>query len=361
MNRRNFVKMMLAAPFSIYFNSAEASSMKLFDNNAPEISYFGRWRNGYTGFGATYIKVKFTGKKIGAILKSPGVWWRVSVDNGKKRKFTADGEVILAENLENKEHEILLVRSTEGQAGVSYFGGFLLENNAKLIKSERKNRTLEFIGDSITAGAMNDGKLNSANYNEIGDNDAAYGPVLARMLNAEYSVVAKSGQGAAVNYSERPPFNMPHAADLYNWTFFSNTFDENNIEWEAKNFPVDATFVAYGVNDFLTPYEKPSEQQFKRGYKRIIRNIRRKNGNIPIICLIIPSQKTVPFAAKYVSETVNELQILGDKNIHYIEINEKVPLLKASDFIGDNVHPTKEGSKKTAEFLLPKVKKILNW
>lgn len=353
--------MMLAAPFSIYFNNAEASNMKLFNNNAPEISYFGRWQNGYTGFGATYIRVKFTGEKIGAILKSPGVWWRVSVDNGKKKKLTADGEIMLAENLENKEHEILLVRSTEGQAGVAYFGGFLLENNAKLIKSARKKHTLEFIGDSITAGAMNDGNRTAINYNEIGDNDAAYGPKLARMLNAEYSVVAKSGQGVAVNYSERPPFNMPHGADLYEWTFFSNAFDENHIEWDAKNFPVDATFVAYGANDFLTPYEKPSEEEFKRGYKRIIRNVRQKNGDIPIICLIIPSQKTVPFAAKYILDTVKELQILGDKNIYYIEINEHKPLLQPNDFIGDNVHPTKQGSKKVAEFLFPKVKKILNW
>lgn len=361
MNRRDFIKMMLAAPFTFCFENAEASNMKLFNNSTPEISYFGRWLNGYTGFGATYIKAKFTGRKIGAILKSPGVWWRVSIDNGEKRKFTANGEVTLAENLEDKEHEIFLTRCTEGQAGVSYFGGFLLENNAKLIKSGRSKHTLEFIGDSITAGAYNDGKLTPTNYNEIGDNDASYGPVLARMLDVEYSVVAKSGQGVAVNYGERPPFTMPHAADLYNWTFFSNSFEESHIEWDAKKFPVDATFIGYGANDFLTPNEKPSEQQFKRGYKRIVRNIRQMNGNIPIICLIIPSQKTIPLAAKYINETVKELQILGDKNIHYIEINEHKPLLNPTDFIGDNVHPTKEGSRKVAKFLLPRVKKILNW
>lgn len=361
MNRRDFLKMLLATPFIFYSNKAEANNMKLIANNSPDISYFGRWLNGYTGFGATYIKAKFTGTKIGAILKSPGIWWRVHIDDNEPIKFTANGEVLLAQNLKDGEHEIKLVRSTEGQAGIAYFGGFIVEKNANLTKAQRSAHTLEFIGDSITAGAMNDGVLTKTNYNEIGDNDASYGPVLARMIGAEYSVVAKSGQGVAINYGERPPFTMPHAADLYNWTFFSNSFEENHIDWEPKNFPVDAVFVAYGTNDFVTPYEKPDEHLFKRKYKRIIRNIREKNGNVPIICLLIPSQKHVPLAAKYISETVQQLQVLGDNNVNYIEINKNKPLLSPKDFIGDNIHPTKEGSKKVAEFLLPKVKKLLNW
>lgn len=361
MNRREFITGLLTSPFLFYFNNAEANNMKLIENNSPNISYFGRWLNGYSGFGATYIKARFTGTKIGAILKSPGIWWRVSVDNNEPVKFTANGKVLFAQNLDNKEHEILLVRSTEGQAGIAYFGGFIIEKDAEIIKSPRQVHTLEFIGDSITAGAMNDGILTSANYNEIGDNDASYGPVLARMIGAEYSVVAKSGQGVAINYGERPPFTMPHAADLYNWTFFSNGFENNNPEWDANNFPVEAVFVAYGANDFLTPYEKPNETHFKREYKRIIRNIRIKNGNIPIICLIVPSHITLPVAYKYISDAVNELKILGDNNINYIEINKNRPLLSPNEFIGDNVHPTKEGSKKVAEFLLPKVKKLLNW
>lgn len=359
MKRRDFIKTLLATPLVFYFNKAEANNMKLIQNNAPEISYYGRWLQGYTGFGATYIKTRFTGTKIGGILKSPSIWWRISIDDNEPIKFTANGEVLFAQNLENKEHELLLVRSTEGQAGVAYFGGLIIENDAKLIKSPRKNIAFEFIGDSITAGAMNDGVLNATNYNEIGDNDASYGPDLARLMGAEYSVVAKSGQGVAVNYMENPPFTMPHAADLYNWTFFSNSFEENHIEWKTENFPIDAVFVAYGANDFLTPGEKPDERFFKREYKRIIRNIRLKNGNIPIICLMIPSPKVALNAAKYINEAVQELQTLGDKNIFYIEINEGGPLLKYEDFIGDYVHPTKEGSKKVAKFLLPKVKKIL--
>lgn len=361
MNRRDFIKMLAASPIAFYLGEAEAKAMRQFNNDAPEISYFGRWENGYTGFGATYIKTRFTGENIRAILKSPGIWWRVYIDNEGGRKFTANGNVLLAQNLENKEHEIKLVRSTEGQAGIAYFGGFIVDNNAKLLPCKKNSRALEFIGDSITAGAMNDGILTETNYNEVGDNDASYGPVLARMLDAEYSVVAKSGQGVAINYSELPPYTMPHAADLYNWAFFYNDFNANNIDWDAKKFHVDATFIAYGTNDFTTPYEKPTEIQFKEHYKKIVKNIRKKNGDIPIICLMIPSPENVPFAAKFISETVDEIKNSGDKNIHYIEINKDKPLLKPSDFVDGKVHPTKAGSKKVAEFLLPRVKKILNF
>ena len=333
--------------------------MKFFNNNSPEISYYGRWQNGYSGFGATYIKTRFTGTKIGLLLKSTKIWWRVYIDNEKGSKFTSNGEILLADNLENKEHEFLLVRLTEGQAGIAYFGGFFLEKNSKLIFSPKKQYTFEFIGDSITAGAINDGKLNGSNYNEIGDNEYSYGPILARMIGAEYSVIAKSGQGVAVNYTERPPFTMPHAADLYNWAFFYKDFGENNIIWEAKKLPIDATFVAYGTNDFITPNEKPSEKEFKENYKRIINNIRKMNGNIPIICILIPSSENVPFASKYISETINEIKSIGDKNIYYIEINETENLLNERDYIDGKIHPTKEGSKKVAEFLISKIKKIL--
>lgn len=361
MNRRDFLKALIASPMAFYFKKVEAGEMKLFDNKTPEISYFGRWIDGYTGFGASYIRVRFTGTKIGAVLKSPNIWWRAFIDNELERKFTANGELLLAQNLEDREHEIFLTRSSEGQAGISYFGGFLVEDNAKLITSPKKPHTLEFIGDSITAGAMNDGVYDGTNYDDVGDNNASYGPVLARMLNAEYSVIAKSGQGVAINYAENPPFTMPHAADLYNWAFFYDSFNEKNIIWNNTDFPIDATFVAYGTNDFTTPYQKPSEEDFKYNYEKIIKNIREKNGNIPIICIHIPFAKNAPFAAKYISETVMRIKNQGDKNIYYIEINEKKPLLEPSDFVDGQVHPTKEGSKKVAEFLFPRVKKILGW
>ena len=83
---------------------------------------------------------------------------------------------------------------------------------------------------------MNDGKLNGSNYNEIGDNEYSYGPILARMIGAEYSVIAKSGQGVAVNYTERPPFTMPHAADLYNWAFFIRTLVKIILFGKQKNY-----------------------------------------------------------------------------------------------------------------------------
>ena len=359
MNRRDFLKLSVALPAFLTFGKVEAKDMNFFKNDLPEITYFGRWQNGYTGFGATYVKAKFTGRKIGAMLKSPGIWWRVSIDGGELRKFTANGEVTLAENLPQGEHELFIARSTEGQAGIAYFGGLYLEPGEKLIKSKRKQHAIEIIGDSISAGAMNDGVLTSTNYTEVGDGLGAFGPILANLLDADYSVVAKSGQGVAVNYTEHPPFSMPHAADLYDWTFFSNDFDPNNPEWDAKKFPVDATIIAYGTNDFTTPYEKPSEADFKAGYRRLVRKVRDKNGSIPIISIMPTPKDVAPYAAKYIRETVEYFNELGDKNIHYVEINNKKPLLNQSDYADGEVHPNKNGSKKIAEFLLPKVKNII--
>jgi len=57
---------------------------------------------------------------------------------------------------------------------------------------------MSFVDIYITAGAKNDSPP-TAPYDDIENNDMAYGPQLARMLDAEYSVLGKSGEGVIHN------------------------------------------------------------------------------------------------------------------------------------------------------------------
>ncbi len=335
--------------------------------DSPEIQYFGRWdaRDGVRrcGYGATYIKAKFTGTSLKADMEGSGIWWRVSIDGEAFRRLKPQGKAtLLGKDLSPGEHKVLLVRSTEGQAGISEFRGFIVDDGAGLTKPDPlKKRRLEFVGDSITAGAINDGIFQGNNYNDVEDNDMSYGPQLARMLHADYSVVAKSGQGVAHNYTETWPLKGVHACDSYDWTFFSNSFSPKNLSWDTEKFPVDAIILSLGTNDFSDPNRKPTAEEFKEGYRKLIAIVRKKNPGKPIICTDpVPSSVNIR-GRLWIRQVVEEMSDQGYEKLYFISINENGPLLKPDDFADGTTHPTKEGSKKLAAYLKDKVAAILGW
>ena len=210
-------KLLLAAALlglGLYVGVPGAEAAVSIAPNDANLQYFGRWdmrdaANYQCAQGAVYIKANFTGTSLKVNLRDPNDKWRVSIDGGPFRKFKPRGQgTVLAENLQPGTHKLLLVRSTEGYMGVSQLKGFELDDGAQLLAPDaRKGRTLEFVGDSITAGAKNDGELQNNNYNDIEDTDQAYGPKVARLLDADYSIVAKSGEGVVHNWADDWPSN----------------------------------------------------------------------------------------------------------------------------------------------------------
>lgn len=348
---------------SVGTNTAEMAKVPA---NSPEIQYFGRWNvqdDAYqSGQGATYIKANFSGTSLKADLTGEKIWWRVSIDGGDFRPFKGVGEdTVLAENLSEGEHSVLLVRSTEGEAGVSEFKGFILEDGEALCQpSPMKNRRLEFVGDSITAGAMNIGKYNGSNYYDVEDGYMAYGPQLARKLDADFSVVAKSGEGVVHNYAEGWPPTGVHTGDRYGWAFCYKVPVDNPVPWDTANFPVDAIIVSIGTNDF-SGERKPKLKDFQAGYKKLLANIRAKNPEKPIICVEPVPSNVGPKVRKSIEQAVSEMVKDGHEKIYFIPLNEKSPLLKEEDFRDGETHPTVEGDTKLANYLEPIVAKLLGW
>ena len=334
--------------------------------NAPQIQYFGRWEKTAgvcrCAQGATYIKANFTGCLLTADLIDPGNWWRVSIDSGPFRRFRPQGKnTMLAKNLPAGNHKVLLVRSTEGYMGVSEFFGFSLAHNETLLPPDPpKARSLEFIGDSITAGAKNDGPP-TAPYDDIENNDMAYGPQLARMLDAEYSVLGKSGEGVIHNWDEGWPGQGVHTADRYPWTFYSDKKSPDNHLWNPQNFPIDGILISLGTNDFGNAEHQPEREDFIRGYKNLLQTVRQLNPHTPIIAIEPVPGWLPPEARNWTRAAVQECKGLGDNNLYFIPLNERQPLLTAEDYAGDNTHPLKNGSKKIALYLKDKVAAILGW
>ena len=361
------MKKFLASLFACtcLFASSTAEAVTIFPSD-NHIQYFGRWektKNDYScGYGATYIKANFYGTDI--LLYSAGdhSWWRYSIDGAPFNKFKIeDGKTVMAKGLEEGKHSLLLVRSTEGEAGISHIYGFELNDGGYMMASDKpKERRLEFVGDSISAGACNDGPQDLPWYDK-GDNDMAYGPQLARMLDADYSVSARSGEGVIHNYGEKPPYNEVHTADRYAWVNYSWVADNKNPKWDFSQFPVDAVLIELGTNDFSLDSPKPEHNDFVKGYVNLVLTIHQYNPEAKIICIEPLPSNIHKDAGNWINEAVNKLNRNGYKDVYYIPVNNRKPLLSSEDYVGDDTHPTAEGSRKFAEFLKDRVAKILNW
>lgn len=347
------------------FCAASCSEAVMIPSSDEHIQYFGRWEMGEgtsrSGYGATYIKANFYGTGITACTSGENSWWRCSIDGGEFQKFNPNqGKTVLAEGLSLGEHSIFLIRSTEGEAGINEFKGFDIHDGYMLPPDPMRQRRIEFVGDSITAGAFNDGSQGMA-WHDRQDGNMAFGPQLARMLDADYSVVAKSGEGVLRNYDETiPPYDGVHTADRYAWVFYNNRFGDDNKNWDFDNFPVDLVIVAIGTNDFAWGKPLPNKMMFIDKYKELISTIRKHNPEAVIICTS-PVPSVDKKASQWVEKSVLDVQTSGDDKLYYIDINENGPLLSADDYVGDNTHPTKEGATKIALFLKDRVAKIMNW
>ena len=370
----------------------------------------------YAGRGAVIASVEFegTGAQVQMFSDSQGdVWWLKKLDDGPMLRFKSKmGINDLYADLPYGKHSLTIIRETEGMRGVTILRGFYFtgeketaesaagtpaavtadtgksyaeKGSAGISKAEKKNRKkhkaekknaivsktvkdepedppapqvphrkyIEIIGDSVAAGAF---IYPDGDYFQRESGYLAFGPRLARMLNADWSCVASSGEGAVRNNEEKAPYNAKHAEDQIERAFYTQI----EPRWSSGMDDPDLVILAYGENDFNDAEHRPTDIYFKRQYKNLILKLREFRPDSVIFCVtpanIVTSRQAVPG----MSGAVDELQAEGDTKVYFIDLNEQGQLLDQSDFL-DGVHPLASGHEKMARFLLEKVHTVLGW
>ena len=370
----------------------------------------------YAGRGAVIASVEFegTGAQVQMFSDSQGdVWWLKKLDDGPMLRFKSKmGINDLYADLPYGKHTLTIIRETEGMRGVTILRGFYFtgeketakpaagtpaavtadtgksnaeKGSAGISKAEKKNRKkhkaekknaivsktvkdepedppapqvphrkyIEIIGDSVAAGAF---IYPDGDYFQRESGYLAFGPRLARMLNADWSCVASSGEGAVRNNEEKAPYNAKHAEDQIERAFYTQI----EPRWSSGMDNPDLVILAYGENDFNDAEHRPTDIYFKRQYKSLILKLREFRPDSIIFCVtpanIVTSRQAVPG----MSGAVDELRAEGDTKVYFIDLNEQGQLLDHSDFL-DGVHPLASGHEKMARFLLEKVRTVLGW
>jgi lysophospholipase L1-like esterase len=303
---------------------------------------------------------------VRARLNDPKNTFTYRVDGSAPQMLVpgAQAESALASGLPDGEHTLELYRRSEGAYGKTVFSGLLLDPGQSLLSPPpRPAHRLEIVGDSISAGYGNEGMGGTTPATQNGY--LAYGPQLARLLDAEWSIVAHSGQGMYRNLCEPVPPTKLHMPDEFLLTQHPAV---PGPAWDFTAWQPDVLIVALGTNDFSDyppgSCQPPDVSAFGATYTAFLRSARERYPAAEIFALgtfLATADNAFGVCNRQICEVV---AALGDAHAHCIDPAtgaDGMWLVGPDDYIGDWTHPTVLGHTKLAERLAPLIKAAMRW
>lgn len=151
--------------------------------------------------------------------------------------------------------------------GVTSSGDFRRRGETALAQLVLPKTKLLFIGDSITAGAGTESRVNAAGDREAVSNArVAYPRVLGQRLNAQVHQVAYGGRGVTRDWQGITDTN--NAPQFYDRVLP----DDPTHLWDPKDYQADIVSVMLGTNDFNPGI--PDRESWTQAYKDFVMRIR---------------------------------------------------------------------------------------
>ena len=191
----------------------------------------------------------------------------------------------IADKLAPGPHSFLITKRSEGEEGATVFQGLELEDGGKLLPPPpRKQRRIEFFGDSISSGMGNESPADGPDHLVKDKNSfMSYASITARSLDAELHLISQSGIGVMISWF---PFTMP---DFYDQL---SAVGNNDTVWDFKQWTPDVVVVNLFQNDsWLIDREKrlspmPDDAQRVAAYRKFVETVRGKYPKAYIICAL---------------------------------------------------------------------------
>lgn len=306
-----------------------------------------------------YMQFSFRSTECSLKMSDTGHnYYNVFVDNQPSKTFEVKSDTILviASGLGTQIHKVQIYKRTEGNQGTGTFKGILLSENGEMLPwKDIPVRKIEFIGNSITCGYGTEGLLKNERFKPSTENNyQSYAPIMARAFNADYHIVAHSGEGVVRNYGYKekvsPTGTMP--------VRFNRLYDEKELPvWNFKLWKPDVVVINLGTNDFSTqPY--PDKAVFQKGYENLINEVRKQYGDLPVFCVVGPMINEPCYS--YVKEMVEDFrEVYQKKNVYFVGI--PTYLMDREKDLGSDSHPNFHGQRKMAAHVLPVIASILGW
>lgn len=302
-----------------------------------------------------YAETRLEGRELKLRLSdTKRSYFDVTVDGKPAGKFRAEGNdtlVTVAEGLTPGAHDILIRKRTEGETGTTTFHEFVLPRGGKMTATKPRERFIEIIGNSLSAGFGTEGKDRSEPFTPENENcNLAYSTIIPRYFDADYSIIAHSGRGVVRNYGD------PNRMSAHTMSHrFHQTFDEDTIvRWDFTAYRPDLVIVNLGANDFSTE-PHPYRSEFVNGYVKLLQTLFEKYGeDLKVMCVI-------PYAVRndldgYYQEAIAKV---GSPNVYLMRM--PVDYINSTTDRGAVWHPNYNGQRKMAMLLIPYISTVMDW
>ena len=304
------------------------------------------------------VSARFKGTSIKALLKNGNDknYFNIILDDSiylfhpdAKKKW-----YVLGSNLKDTIHKIEIFRRMT--ASPLHFYAFEIDPEGKFLEKQKRSKSIEFYGNSITEGAsIHDytGKDPEKWDSIYSDNYMAYGAITARHFNAKYTCIARGGIGLMASWY---PMIMPEMYGRLNP-------DDLESKWNFSGSQPDIVVINLFQNDAAL-VNRPEHPQFKarfgtkppdsvfviKSYVDFLKKIRGHYPNSKIICTLgsmTATRKDLPWRG-YVKEAVKKM---NDNNIFTYFFFYK----------GGYMHPKEDEHQKMANSLIQFIDKNIKW
>jgi Carbohydrate esterase 2 N-terminal/GDSL-like Lipase/Acylhydrolase family len=262
--------------------------------------------------------------------------------------------VVLADGLPAGEHTVELYRESEGMYGDSVFSGFV--DGTVVGAPAASGRLIEVVGDSISAGYGNLGNevhppWDNACTFSLNTQSAyqSYASWVGRALNAEVSIIARSGWGM---YRDLSGSTSGVLSSVYGNTLGTQPDPKWNFARQA-----DVVIVNLGTNDAGQPDGGQGDPglPYEAAYVAFLRVVR---GHYPgaWIFLTIGPMTSEPLLTPFRAHIANVARATGDAKVVPVEIASQDATSTGCDY-----HPNVAEDQLMAGVLTKAIKAKLGW
>ena len=316
------------------------------------------------------IMAAFEGTSLRMIAKPRSGYFMAQIDQAEPFKVAFRGErdsvVTLATALPEGRHLVRLMYVIEGYEFFPEFWGFVLDEGRQVVEAPLlPSRKIEFIGNSITCGYGNEGLKKEEGFDYATENHYySYASIVARNLQAQHWVVARSGIGAYRNYNGpktgNPESNMPVQYEYTGYAWKPELRKEPTFlqeKWDFSRYQPDVVCINLGTNDISTPNYDIS--LLKQGYQKLLKMVRQHNPKAKIVFLTgsMLYNQELQLAKQLLDEVTTEAHKAGDKEVYRFDMAP----INGNEFYGNDWHPNIYQDEKMAGELTPYLRKLMNW
>lgn len=338
---------------------------KVITADNPYIQYVGRicFQNPQSPrftFPGVQINARFTGCSLKMWAKPKSGYFMAQIDKAEPFKVAFMGErdsvVTLATALPQGPHEVRLMYVVEGYELKPVFKGFVLDKDGMMLEAPAlPERTIEFIGNSITCGYGNESiEMTDPFEYETENHYFTYGQMTARALGAVAHVVARSGIGVYRTYGG-PKTGTPENVMTTEYEY-TNLYDRSE-KWDFSRYQPQLVCINLGTNDLST--NNYDVTLFKKAYKKFLKQVRSHNpkAKIVLLCGSMLNGQELNVAKNTLNELVAEAKQEGDNEVYRFDFTPQTGDL----YFGASWHPSLWQHQKMAGELTAYLRTLMRW